>query len=106
MRQLGVYNNEVLAGVLTEQVPGRGYAFAYDPAYLASGGTPVSVTLPLQPAPYASESLFPFFVNLLPEGANRTLICRKFRLDEEDLFGLLTVMSGGDFIGAVNVRAI
>ena len=106
MRQLGVYNNDVLAGVLTEQTPGRGYVFAYDPAYLAAGGLPVSVTLPLRPAPYESESLFPFFVNLLPEGANRTVICRKYRIDEEDLFGLLTVMSGRDFIGAVSVRPL
>ena len=106
MRQLGVYNNNVLAGVLTEQAPGRGYVFAYDPAYLASGAAPVSVTLPLQSAPYESESLFPFFVNLLPEGANRTVICRKYRIDEEDLFGLLKVMSGRDFIGAVSIRPL
>lgn len=106
MRQLGVFNNDVLAGVLTEQSPGRGYVFAYDPAYLASGGAPVSVTLPLQSAPYKSESLFPFFVNLLPEGANKTVICRRFRIDEEDLFGLLAVMSGRDFIGAINVREL
>ena len=106
MRQLGVYNNEILAGVLTEQAPGRGYVFAYDSAYLTSGAAPVSVTLPLQSAPYESESLFPFFVNLLPEGANRTIICRKYRIDEKDLFGLLTVMSGRDFIGAVSVRPL
>ena len=106
MRQLGVFNNDVLAGVLTEQSPGRGYVFAYDPAFLASGGAPVSVTLPLQSAPYKSESLFPFFVNLLPEGANKTVICRRFRIDEEDLFGLLAVMSGRDFIGAINVREL
>jgi serine/threonine-protein kinase HipA len=106
MRQLGVYNNDVLAGVLKEETPGRGYVFAYSPDYLSSEGTPVSVTLPLQSAPYASESLFPFFVNLLPEGANRTIICRKYRIDEEDLFGLLSVMSGRDFIGAVNVRLL
>ena len=64
MRQLGIYNNNVLAGVLTEQVPGKDYVFTYEPAYLASGGVPVSVTLPLQSAPYESESLFPFFVNM------------------------------------------
>lgn len=106
MRQLGVYNNDVLAGVLTELAPGRGYVFAYAPAYLVSGAAPVSVTLPLQSDSYESESLFPFFVNLLPEGANRTIICRKYRIDEEDLFGLLFVMSGRDFIGAVNVRLL
>ena len=101
MRQLGVYNNDVLAGVLKEETPGRGYVFAYSPDYLSSKGT-----LPLQSAPYESESLFPFFANLLPEGANRTVICRKFRIDKEDLFGLLSAMSGKDFIGSVNVRAI
>ena len=106
MRQLGVYNNDVLAGVLKEESPGRGYVFAYSPEYLSSEGTPVSVTLPLQSVPYESESLFPFFVNLLPEGANRAVICRKSRIDEEDLFGLLTAMSGKDFIGSVNVRTI
>lgn len=106
MRQLGVYNNDVLAGVLKEETPGRGYVFAYSPDYLSSKGTPVSVTLPLRSAPYESESLFPFFANLLPEGANRTVICRKFRIDKEDLFGLLSAMSGKDFIGSVNVRAI
>ena len=106
MRQLGVYNNGVLAGVLTEEVPGKGYVFTYSRDYLASGGTPVSVTLPLQSAPYESESLFPFFVNMLPEGANRAIICRKFRLDEEDYFGLLMVMSGRDFIGAISVQSI
>ena len=106
MRQLGVYNNDILAGVLTEQVPAGGYVFTYDPAYLSSGCAPVSVTLQLQSASYESESLFPFFVNLLPEGANRTIICRKYRVDEEDLFGLLTVMSGQDFIGAVSVRPL
>lgn len=106
MKQLGVYNNDILAGVLTEVAPGRGYVFVYSRDYLASGGTPVSVTLPLQSAPYESESLFPFFSNLLPEGANRTVICRRYRLDEEDFFGLLSVMSGQDFIGAVSVQSI
>lgn len=106
MRQLGVYNNDILAGVLTEQAPGKDYVFAYDPVYLASGGAPISVTLPLRSAPYESGSLFPFFVNLVPEGANKTVICREFRIDEEDIFGLLTVMSGRDFIGAINVREL
>ena len=106
MRQLGIYNNDIFAGVLTELAPGKGYVFVYDPGYLASGGNPVSVTLPLHPAPYEADHLFPFFVNLLPEGANRSMICRQNRIDADDLFGLLAVMSGKDFIGAVNVRTL
>ena len=96
----------MMAGILTEQNPGKGYVFTYDQAYLDSGGNPVSVTLPLRQASYESENMFPFFVNLLPEGANRTVICRNYRIDEDDFFGILTVMSGQDFIGAVNVKEL
>ena len=106
MRSLAVYNNDVLAGILTEETPGRGYVFQYEDSYLASGGNPVSYTLPLQKEPYESENLFPFFSNMIPEGANRRMICRSNRIDEEDLFGVLTVMAGKDTIGSVNVRRI
>lgn len=105
MRKLYVYVNEHKAGVLTEQYPGKGYTFVYDESYLTSGQPAISVTLPKQKDAYESESLFPFFSNMLPEGANRKVICRASRIDETDYFGLLTVMAGSDFIGAVNLRA-
>lgn len=104
MRELQVYMNEVKAGVLTEAAPGKGYTFAYDEDYLKTELPPVSVTLPKRSESYKSELLFPFFVNMLPEGTNRKVICRSFRIDEEDFFGLLTVMANQDFIGAVSVR--
>ena len=47
---------------------------------------------------------FPFFTNMLPEGANRRGICRSLRIDENDFFGLLIAMADKDFIGAVQVR--
>ena len=106
MRQLGVYYNNAKAGVLTEQNPGRGYEFRYDPAYLLSGGKSISVTLPRNRQIFESDSLFPFFTNMLPEGANRSIICRRLRIDENDFFGILSAMAGKDFIGAVNVKAI
>ena len=31
---------------------------------------------------YEAESMFPFFTNLLPEGANRKVVCREKRIDE------------------------
>ena len=104
MRQLSVYINDTLAGILTERFPGRDYVFAYDEAYLSSGGNPVSVTLPLRKEPYLSTMLFPFFTNLIPEGANRKIVCRTGRIDEKDFFGILAAMAGKDTIGAVNVR--
>ncbi|MCD8290806.1 MAG: HipA N-terminal domain-containing protein [Prevotella sp.] len=106
MRRLNVYSNERKAGVLTEMHPGKGYTFCYDSDYLASDQPPISVTLPKRKEPYESEYLFPFFTNILPEGANRKAICRYLRIDEEDFFGLLTAMADQDFIGAVDVRKI
>lgn len=104
MRQLDVFTNETLAGHLTEAEPGRGYTFAYDADYVASELPAVSVSLPKRIEPYVSDDLFPFFSNMLPEGANRRVICRGLRIDEKDLFGLLTAMADADFIGAVSVK--
>lgn len=104
MRQLNVYVNERKAGVLTEMHPGRGYSFIYDPDYLASDAPSISVTLSKRNASHESSSLFPFFANMLPEGANRKVICRTHRIDESDLFGLLAAMAGKDFIGGVHIK--
>ena len=89
------------AGVLTELNPGKGYVFLYDQDYLISDSPSISVTLPRRKERYESAELFPFFSNMLPEGANRSVICRSLKIDEEDFFGLLEAMAGKDFIGAV-----
>lgn len=104
MRQLNVYYNNTKAGVLTELHPGRGYEFRYDSDYLLSGGKSISVTLPKTKEFFESEALFPFFTNMLPEGANRSIICRSLRIDENDFFGMLSAMAGKDFIGAVHIK--
>ena len=104
MRRLGVYFNDTEAGVLTERHPGTGYSFQYEEEYLKSSLPPISATLPKQHDAYYSEKLFPFFANMLPEGANRRVICRSLKIDENDFFGLLEAMADRDFIGAVNVR--
>jgi len=106
MRQVAVYFNDVEAGILTEEHPGYGYTFKYNEKYLNSSCPRVSVNLPKRSEPYEAQHLFPFFANMLPEGANRRIICRSLRIDEEDLFGLLVAMADQDFIGAVNVRSI
>ena len=106
MKELAVYYNDIEAGILTEKYPGAGYTFQYKEDYLNSKMPPISVTLPKQSTAYNSDHLFPFFSNMLPEGANRRVICRLLRIDENDFFRLLEAMSGKDFIGAVNVRRI
>ncbi len=106
MKQLAVYFNDIKVGILAEQYPGLGYSFQYDKNYLDSSLPPISATLPKQCDAYKSEKLFPFFSNMLPEGANRRVICRALKIDENDFFGLLEAMADRDFIGAVNVRRI
>lgn len=106
MRQLAVYYNDTKAGILTEQYPGTGYTFQYTEDYFNSKMPSISATLPKEDIVYNSEFLFPFFSNMLPEGANRQVICRSLRIDENDFFGLLEAMADKDFIGAVNVRRI
>lgn len=106
MRQLAVYVNDRKAGTLTEQSPNNGYVFAYSADYVASELPPVSLSLPKRREQYWSTSLFPFFTNLLPEGANRKVICREQRIDEHDFFGMLMATVGTDMIGAVNFRRV
>lgn len=104
MRRLDVYSNDTKAGVLTELNPGVGYTFKYEPEYISSGLPPISATLPKQVDAFESDPLFPFFSNMIPEGANRGVIGRTLRIDEKDFFGILSAMAYKDFIGAVNIR--
>lgn len=106
MKKLVVYFNNTKAGILTEQHPGIGYSFQYCEDYLDSTMPPISATLPKRTDAFYSEHLFPFFSNMIPEGANRRVICRSLKIDEQDFFGLLEAMADKDFIGAVNVRRI
>lgn len=106
MRQLEVYYNDVKAGVLTELAQGSGYRFEYIPEYLSSDFPHVSVTLPKSHTSYEDDKLFPFFANLLPEGTLRRVVCREHHIDENDLFGILSAMSGVDTIGAISLKTI
>ena len=67
MKKADIYYKNQLAGLLTEDE--EGYHFVYDEHYLAQPqAKPISLTLPLQAAPYYSNILFPFFDGLIPEG--------------------------------------
>ena len=104
MRQLNVFWNDKLAGALTELAPNNGYLFEYDPTYLKSDLPHVSITLPKTKTLYKSKLLFPFFSNMLPEGALRRIVCREHHVDENDLFGILSIMTNADTIGAVSLK--
>lgn len=106
MRSVEVYRNNTIAGTLME-TDSKEYVFEYKESYFHDGKLPaVSLTLPKNKKKYKSEYLFPFFFNMLSEGVNRKLQCRRFKIDEKDHFGLLMKTAQFDTIGAVHIKPL
>lgn len=106
MRQATVYMRGIPAGILTEENI-KSYIFRYDDRYFADSSMPdISLTLSKKNQEYQSEYLFPFFFNLLSEGANKASQCRRLKIDETDYFGLLLATATYDTVGAVTVKPI
>lgn len=106
MRQLKVYCGNYYAGLLTERST-KEYVFRYDDSYYADQSmSAISLTLPKSQQEYKSKFLFPFFTNMLSEGANRRVQCRLLKLDENDYFGRLMATENMDVIGCVRVKQI
>jgi serine/threonine-protein kinase HipA len=101
LRKADVMFKEAMAGVVEET--GAGYRFSYDPNFLKNGA-PIAVAFPLRAEPYESQTLFPFFKGLLPEGWYREVVCQTLKIDPKDDFGLL-VKACGDTIGAVWIKS-
>jgi serine/threonine-protein kinase HipA len=80
-----------------------GYRFTYYREYLSvKDAQPVCLSLPLREEPYESESLFSFFLGLIPEGWLLDITSRTLKIDPENSFEIL-LATGGDCIGAVTV---
>jgi len=106
MRKAEVYRNYELAGILKEENK-MSYVFRYVDLYFNDGTKPaISLTLPKSRQEYRSKILFPFFFNMLSEGANRALQCSRLKIDTDDHFGLLTATASSDTIGAITVKPI
>lgn len=106
MRIAEVYRNGTLAGVLTEENQ-KSFVFRYEDQYFTDQEKQsVSLTLPKTKQEYRSEYLFPFFSNMLSEGANRQIQSRLLHIDERDDFGIMLATAQVDTIGAVTVKPI
>ena len=104
MRVAEVFTNGVLAGTLSETDEGK-YIFKYDNAYLLdSRNRAISLSLPKRKEAFVADELFPFFYNMLSEGANKALQCMTLKIDENDAFGLLLATADNDTIGAITVK--
>lgn len=96
-----VYMNDILAGIIYEN--DIEYIFQYNENYVKNENKPISLTLPLKLEPYKSNTLFPFFDGLIPEGWLLNVAIEKFKLDYKDRFGLLLKFCS-DCIGAVSIK--
>lgn len=102
MRQCKVLVNDKEAGVLQE-TDDRQYHFTYLEDY---HGNPVCLAMPVRLETYQSDYLFPYFFNMLSEGANRQTQSMVLHIDENDDFGILLATAQNDTIGAVTVKPI
>lgn len=106
MRQAEVLVNKIMAGILTE-TDDRHYIFRYDNDYLTDTSLPaISLAFPKRKDEYVSDELFPFFFNMLSEGANKAIQCRSLKIDEKDSFGLLLATARYDTIGAITINEL
>lgn len=76
-------------------------AFFYDDPYLAAGGLPLSLSLPLSQAEYGDVETRAFFDNLLPENNQLENVTARHGLARSDVVGLLRHL-GADCSGAVS----
>ncbi len=104
MRQATIYSNQIIVGTLTETDDGK-YIFQYADSFLADSlSRAISPSFPKRQEAFTCDELFPFFYNILSEGANKAVQCATLKIDENDAFGLLLATAGNDTIGAITVR--
>jgi len=106
MRQARILYKEAEAGILTQHDNGS-FTFRYNDSWMTDSKKPgISLTLPKNKQEYHSNTLFPFFYNMLPEGSNKEVVCKLNRIDPNDYFGLLLTTAKNDNIGAIRVLKI
>ena len=99
-----VFVRKQFAGTIQET--DTGYSFRYDPYYLRQeDARAVSLTLPLREEAFESNTLFPFFDGLIPEGWLLEIAVDNWKLNQNDRMGLLLACCR-NCIGAASVREV
>ena len=98
---LNVFINNRLCGRL-EKDPGGAIIFQYDQTWLDwPPAFPISLSLPLRPAPWRGEAVVAVFENLLPDNPPiRRQVAERTGADGVDAYSLLTQI-GRDCVGAM-----
>ncbi|MCH4267201.1 MAG: HipA domain-containing protein [Brevundimonas sp.] len=76
-------------------------AFLYDADYVAAGGVPLSLALPVEEEAFGDVETRAFFANLLPENAQLQRIMERHGIARDDVVGLLEHL-GADCAGSVS----
>jgi len=104
MRKAEVFHNGILAGILAEESPDD-FSFRYDDEYFHDPEKPaISLTLSKSQQEYHSKYIFPFFSNMIAEGANLAVQTRYLNIDERDILSLLGATAAFDTIGTVTIK--
>jgi len=79
-------------------------SFTYAPEVIRQleGRILISASLRVRSRPFTQTELLPFFAGLLPEGESRQRLATQFRLDYNDVFGLLREL-GRECAGALSI---
>ena len=106
MRRAIVYYKRKEAGILEQHDDGS-FTFRYSEGWLTNPKNPaISLTLPRSQTEYHAEYLFPFFYHMLPEGVNKSVVCKVNKIEPNDHFGILMVTARYDTVGAVTVKKL
>jgi serine/threonine-protein kinase HipA len=102
MKQGIVYKKNIAAGIVWEDE--NGYSFQYNAAYLQNKQyDAVSKTLPLRAEVFTSQTMWPFFDGLIPEGWLLEIAIENWKLDRRDRMTLLLTLCQ-DCIGDVSIK--
>ncbi len=92
------------AGYLASDA-GQAISFAYDDHYIAAGGPPLSLSMPLEQVSFGDVTARAFFDNLLPENDQMQRVMDREGLARDDIVGLLGHL-GADCSGAISCLPI
>lgn len=96
-RSLDVYLGHSKAGVLSQDDEGN-LNFSYSPDQIFA----ISVSMPVQEAPYPDRVTRPFFSGLLPDEGARQRLAAALGISASNPFGLLEII-GGECAGALSL---
>ena len=97
LRRAGVFQSEIFAGYLQEELGGL-WVFEYIDGYK---DTPISLTLPVRKEPYAFKAFPAVLDGLLPEGEQLEALLKKQKIDRNDCFTQLVTV-GQDLVGSLS----